>query len=110
MSREVGIGKRCGRHLPACGPLSLEIDCLVSPAGVWPYPAGFTREALGHASMGASDNQRSTSVVPPDLLPVIRRSGVLSDRQFEEVCGKITRGDIPAIPPPWPRVSSRSRS
>lgn len=45
--------------------------------------------------MGASDDQRSTATVPPDLLPLIRRSGVLSDRQFEEVCGKILGGEYP---------------
>jgi len=36
-----------------------------------------------------------TSVSPPDLLPVIRLSGVLSDRQFEDVCGKIQTGEYP---------------
>ncbi len=45
--------------------------------------------------MGASDDQRSTAKVPPDLIPLIRRSGVLSDRQFEEVCGKILGGEYP---------------
>lgn len=45
--------------------------------------------------MGASEDQRSTAAVPPDLLPLIRRSGVLSDREFEEVCGKILRGEYP---------------
>ena len=45
--------------------------------------------------MGASDDQRSTATVPPDLLPLIRRSGILSDRQFEEVCGKILGGEYP---------------
>jgi serine/threonine protein kinase len=45
--------------------------------------------------MGASDVQKSTSVSPPDLLPVIRQSGILSDRQFEEIGGKIMRGEYP---------------
>lgn len=45
--------------------------------------------------MGATDDQRSTATVPPDLLPLIRRSGVLSDRQFEEVCAKILGGEYP---------------
>jgi serine/threonine-protein kinase len=45
--------------------------------------------------MGASDVQKSTSVSPPDLLLVIRQSGVLSDRQFEEICGKVSRGEYP---------------
>jgi serine/threonine-protein kinase len=45
--------------------------------------------------MGASDVQKSTSVSPPDLLPVIQQSGVLSDRQFEEICGKVLTGEYP---------------
>lgn len=45
--------------------------------------------------MGASNDQKSTAAVPPDLLPLIRRSGILSDREFEEVCGKILRGEYP---------------
>jgi serine/threonine-protein kinase len=45
--------------------------------------------------MAASDNQRSTATVPPDLLPLIRRSGILNDRQFEEVRDKILRGEYP---------------
>jgi serine/threonine-protein kinase len=45
--------------------------------------------------MGASNDQRSTAAVPPDLLPLIRRSGLLTDRQFEEVSGKIQRGEYP---------------
>src|SRR5262249_54093576 len=45
--------------------------------------------------MAASDDQSSIVAAPPDLLPVIRRSGVLSDRQFEEVCGKVQRGEYP---------------
>jgi eukaryotic-like serine/threonine-protein kinase len=45
--------------------------------------------------MGASDDQRSTATAPPDLLPLIRRSGILSDRQFEDLCGRILRGEYP---------------
>jgi serine/threonine-protein kinase len=45
--------------------------------------------------MGVSDAQRSIPGSPPDLLAVIRRSGVLNDRQFEEVCTKVTRGEYP---------------
>ena len=45
--------------------------------------------------MGVSDTQRSIPGSPPDLLAVIRQSGVLNDRQFEEVCGKVTRGEYP---------------
>jgi serine/threonine-protein kinase len=46
--------------------------------------------------MTASDDQRSTASLPPDLLPLIRRSGVLSDRQLEEIKGKILSGEYPS--------------
>jgi serine/threonine-protein kinase len=45
--------------------------------------------------MGASDNSKATAPVPPDLLPLIRRSGVLGDREFEEVCGKVLTEEYP---------------
>src|SRR4051812_11760238 len=45
--------------------------------------------------MGASNDQSSTSMSPPDLLPVIRQSGVLSDRQFQEICSKLLSGEYP---------------
>jgi len=45
--------------------------------------------------MGASDDRKSPAAVPPDLIPLIRRSGILSDRQFEEVQGKIVGGVYP---------------
>jgi eukaryotic-like serine/threonine-protein kinase len=40
-----------------------------------------------------------TEVMPPDLLPLIRRSGILSDRQFEEISGKVSGGEYPAETP-----------
>jgi serine/threonine-protein kinase len=45
--------------------------------------------------MAASEEQRSTVAVPHDLVPLIRRSGILNDRQFEEVRGKILSGEYP---------------
>ena len=45
--------------------------------------------------MTASDDQRSTASLPLDLLPLIRRSGVLSDRQLEEINGKVLSGEYP---------------
>jgi serine/threonine-protein kinase len=45
--------------------------------------------------MAASDNRTSNVAVPPDLVPLIRQSGILSDRQFEEVREKIHKGDYP---------------
>ncbi len=34
-------------------------------------------------------------MVPSDLLPLIRQSGLLSDRQFEDISGKIGSGEYP---------------
>jgi serine/threonine-protein kinase len=45
--------------------------------------------------MAASDDQRSTATVPADLLPLIRRSGIVDKRQFEEVRDKIQSGEYP---------------
>jgi serine/threonine-protein kinase len=45
--------------------------------------------------MGRSNDQRPTAAVPPDLLPLIRRSGLLTDRQIEEVAGKVLDGEYP---------------
>lgn len=49
----------------------------------------------GLRAMATSDKSRRAEAVPLDLLPVIRRSGVLPDRQFEEVRAKVLRGDYP---------------
>jgi eukaryotic-like serine/threonine-protein kinase len=45
--------------------------------------------------MESSDTPGPVEVVPPDLLPVIRRSGVLTDRQLKEVSAKVMRGEYP---------------
>jgi serine/threonine protein kinase len=45
--------------------------------------------------MEISDRPEPTEAVPPDLLPLIRRSGVLSDRQFEEISGMVRSGEYP---------------
>ena len=46
--------------------------------------------------MDISGQLKLTEFVPPDLLPLIRRSGILSDRQFEEISGKVSGGEYPA--------------
>lgn len=44
-------------------------------------------------------SEKSRSVEPPhDLLPVIRNSGVLTDRQFTDVRAKVLAGDYPTAP------------
>jgi serine/threonine-protein kinase len=45
--------------------------------------------------MATSEKPKPSNDVPFDLLPVIRSSGVWSDRQLAEVKGKILRGDYP---------------
>src|SRR5947209_3304115 len=47
--------------------------------------------------MATSDNATQLDT-PPDLLPIIRRSGVLTDRQFEEVRAKVLGGAYPREP------------
>ena len=47
--------------------------------------------------MTTHDKSKPTEV-PHDLLPVIRKSGVLTDRQFDEVRGKVLRGEYPFDP------------
>jgi len=46
--------------------------------------------------MDTSGQLNLTEAVPPDLLPLIRRSGILSDRQFGEISGKVRSGEYPA--------------
>ncbi|MBV8556583.1 MAG: serine/threonine protein kinase [Planctomycetaceae bacterium] len=54
------------------------------------------RRALGiDRTMENSDSPEPVEVVPPDLVPVIRRSGVLTDRQLKEVSAKVLRGEYP---------------
>ncbi|MBX6316495.1 MAG: serine/threonine protein kinase, partial [Isosphaeraceae bacterium] len=48
--------------------------------------------------MATSESSRSTEGVPPDLLRVIRASGILSDRQFADLKAKVLRGDYPIDP------------
>src|SRR3954454_7813625 len=45
--------------------------------------------------MATFEKPRSSGGVPADLLPIIRSSGVLSERQFAEVKSKVFAGDYP---------------
>jgi serine/threonine-protein kinase len=45
--------------------------------------------------METSDQMTPSEAVPADLLGVIRRSGVLGDRQFEEIDNKVRAGEYP---------------
>ncbi|MCA1685772.1 MAG: serine/threonine protein kinase, partial [Planctomycetia bacterium] len=46
--------------------------------------------------MATFEKPRPSPAVPLDLLPVIRESGVLTDRQFAEVRAKVHGGDFPS--------------
>ena len=48
--------------------------------------------------MATTGKSKSADEVPPDLLPVIRKSGILNDRQFEEIKAKVLAGDLPFDP------------
>ncbi len=48
--------------------------------------------------MATFGKPRPAPAVPPDLLPVIRQSGVLTDKQFADVKDKVAGGDYPADP------------
>ncbi len=45
--------------------------------------------------MASSDKPKSVDSVPRDLLPVIRASGILGDRQLAEIKAKMLQGDYP---------------
>ncbi len=45
--------------------------------------------------MATFEKPKTSRDVPLDLLPVIRESGVLSDRQFSDLRAKVLRGDYP---------------
>jgi serine/threonine protein kinase len=48
--------------------------------------------------MAASEKSRSSEAAPHDLLPVLRNSGVLTERQFTDVRAKVLAGDYPNEP------------
>ena len=52
------------------------------------------REAMN--DVATSDKSKTSHSVPIDLLPVIRASGVLTDRQFTEIRAKVLAGDLPS--------------
>jgi serine/threonine-protein kinase len=48
--------------------------------------------------MAASEKSKSREAVPHDLLPLLRDSGILADRQFADVRAKVLAGDYPIGP------------
>ena len=45
--------------------------------------------------MATSEKPKPLQAVPLDLLPIIRRSGVLGERQFDELRAKVLSGEYP---------------
>ncbi len=46
--------------------------------------------------MGNSERPKTADALPPaDLLPILRRSGILTDRQYAEVRAKVLKGEYP---------------
>ncbi len=66
--------------------------CRADPAPMRGRPDG------GGGKNAVATFEKPSQKVPPDLLPVIRASGVLSDRQFEDLRAKVLRGDLPGDP------------
>ena len=54
--------------------------------------------------------KRTVESVPVDLLPVIKSSGVLTDRQFADVKSKVLKGEYPSDSTRWRNDWSRKRS
>ncbi len=49
-------------------------------------------------AMVKSEPPRSEGRTPAELLPVLQASGILSDRQFEDVCSRVATGEYPSEP------------
>lgn len=48
--------------------------------------------------MASSERSKSAENMPRDLLPVIRSSGVLAEKQLSEIKARVLRGDLPFDP------------
>jgi len=44
------------------------------------------------------DKSKSSNELPTDLLPVIKKSGILADRQFDELRNRVLAGELPFEP------------
>ena len=53
-------------------------------------------QARGEDRDGDFEKPKPSEAVPLDLLPVIRESGVLTDRQFADIKAKVLTGDYPS--------------
>lgn len=47
-------------------------------------------------TMETSKTSESTAIVPPDLLPLLQKSHILTERQFEDVRAKVLGGTFPS--------------
>ncbi|MGC8643698.1 MAG: serine/threonine protein kinase, partial [Isosphaeraceae bacterium] len=48
--------------------------------------------------MAIFERPKSTERLPTDLLPVLRNSGIFTERQLAEIKGKMLRGEYPLDP------------
>jgi serine/threonine protein kinase len=53
------------------------------------------RRSTGSSIMAITDKSKGADAPPPDLLAVIRNSGVLTERQLEDIRGKMLKGNYP---------------
>ena len=56
------------------------------------------RGVAGGIGVASPEKSKSVEAVPPDLLLVIRNSGVLTDRQMVDVRARVASGEYPAEP------------
>ena len=49
----------------------------------------------GRSAVASFEKPKPAESIPRDLLPVIRASGVLTDRQFADIKAKVLNGDYP---------------
>src|SRR3954470_1908906 len=49
-------------------------------------------------AMATFERPKTTDKLPPDLIPVIRTSGILGERQLAEIKSKVLRGEYPLDP------------
>src|SRR3982751_268738 len=49
-------------------------------------------------AMATFERPKTSDKLPPDLIPVIRTSGILGERQLAEIKAKVLRGEYPLDP------------
>ena len=60
--------------------------------------------------MATSEKSKTNGDVPDDLLPVLKRSGILAESRYEDIRGRVLAGDLPIDSADLARSWSRSGS